>query len=551
MSVSRRVGLPVLPHAVLSAPDPGSGAISLSATDGPRIAVVTLGCDKNTVDTERILARLAGHGARLARDANDAEVVLINTCGFIDAAREESVDTILDAVRLKGEGKLRAVVAMGCLVQRYRDELVKEIPEVDLFLGLTEIERLVPELRARGLIDDVPANMARPLRLLSTSTRHTSYLKVSEGCDHGCAFCAIPLMRGKHRSTPIDVLIQEARELATAGVVELNLVSQDTTWYGRDMVRGEDPFPAEYFIGRPFTAMAGAATAPSRWQPRPSVRRPHTPGTARPSPDSAMADAWQHGTLQARGRSGARHGLLPDLLQTLLDETDVPWFRLFYMYPSGIGRDLVDLMAAQPRIVPYLDMPIQHGADTVLARMRRPERQATIRERVRWLRSSIPDVALRTTVIVGFPGETDAEFEAMLDLLEEIRFDQLGAFPYSVEENTPAATFADHVDTSVIRERLERLVDVQRTISLERNEARIGRVETVLIDRLEGRDMDDPDAPHDVRGAVGRTARQALEVDGVVHIADAHGARAGEFIAVRITGALEDDLIGERVRAVR
>jgi ribosomal protein S12 methylthiotransferase len=516
-----------------SAPDPASGAVSTAATDGPRIAVVTLGCDKNTVDTERILARLAGAGARIARDADDADVVLINTCGFIDAAKEESVDTILDAVRLKGEGRLRAIVAMGCLVQRYRDDLVQEIPEVDLFLGLTEIERLVPELRARGLIADGAANMARPLRMLSTRTRHTSYLKVSEGCDHGCAFCAIPLMRGKHRSTPIDVLVREARELEAAGVVELNLVSQDTTWYGRDLLRGEDPFPADWFVGRPFSAMAGAAMAAPEWQPRPSMRPARAAGVA------------------TFAGSGPGPGLLPDLLQALLNETAVPWFRLFYMYPSGIGRDLVDLMAAEPRIVPYLDMPIQHGADSVLTRMRRPERQATIRQRVQWLRERIPDIALRTTVIVGFPGETDGEFEALLDLLEEIRFDHLGAFPYSVEENTPAATMADPVHDDVKRERLERLIDVQRTITLEKNEGRLGRIEAVLVDSLEGRDADDPDVPAGVRGAIGRTARQALEVDGVVHVADAGDAGAGDFIRVRVTGALEDDLIAERVHAQR
>ena len=526
VSASRRVGLPVLPRATPSAPDPEQVGVTAVAADGPRIAVVTLGCDKNTVDTERILARLAGAGARIARDADDAEVVLINTCGFIDRAKEESVETIFDAVRLKNEGRLRAVVAMGCLVQRYQADLAREIPEVDLFLGLTEVERLVPELRSRGLIDERATNMAVPLRLLATRTRHTSFLKVSEGCDHGCAFCAIPLMRGKHRSTPIEVLVSEAQELETAGVVELNLVSQDTTWYGRDLVRGEDPFPAEYFMGRPFATMAGASSAPAAWQPKPSIRAP--------------------------GRThDTRRGLLPDLLRTLLRETAVSWFRLFYMYPSGITRELVDLMAAERRIVPYLDMPIQHGADSMLQRMRRPERQATIRERVQWLRESIPDIALRTTVIVGFPGETDAEFETLLELLEEIRFDQLGAFPYSVEESTPAATMPDPVEEDIKRERLERLIDLQRTITLERNEARVGRLETVLIDRVEGRDMDDPDALPGLRGAVGRTARQAIEVDGVVHIAAAGDVVPGNFVDACVTGALEDDLIAERVGVAR
>src|SRR5690606_23681490 len=209
--------------------------------DAPRVGLVTLGCDKNTVDSERLLARLASAGARVSV-VDDADVIVINTCGFIDVAKEESVDAILDAVKLKQQGRVRAVVGMGCMVQRYKADLEKELPEVDLFLGLTEAERLVPELRARGLLSStvqVPT-MEQPLRLLSTSTRHTSHLKISEGCDHTCAFCAIPLMRGKHRSAPIDVLVREAQQLEAAGVVELNLISQDTTWYGRDILRGAD-----------------------------------------------------------------------------------------------------------------------------------------------------------------------------------------------------------------------------------------------------------------------------------------------------------------------
>jgi ribosomal protein S12 methylthiotransferase len=485
--------------------------------DAVRIGVITLGCDKNTVDTERTLARLAHAGARVQSGAGDVDVLVVNTCGFIDAAKEESIETILDAIRLKQSGEVRAVVAMGCLVQRYKSELETEIPEVDLFLGLTEAERLVPTLRARGILPAQPpvSVMEQPLRLLSTHQHHTSYLKISEGCDHTCAFCAIPLMRGKHRSTPMHVLVQEAQQLAARGVVELNIVSQDTSWYGRDLARGGVEDDQAYFVGKPFPGMAGPMPAAS--------------GSAGivTLPDAAAIP---------------RHGLLPELLRTLTSETDVAWFRLFYMYPSGISRELVDLIAREPRLLPYLDMPLQHGSDEILRRMRRPERQATIRERVQWLRDAIPDLTLRTTVIVGFPGETDADFDRLCDLLEEIRFDRVGAFTYSPEENTSAASMADMVPDDLKRERLERLMDIQRTITLERNEAWIGRVVPVLIDEVTGRDtgMDGDDA----RGAIGRTQGQAIEVDGVVHIADAPHVEAGTFVNVRITDATEDDLAG-------
>jgi ribosomal protein S12 methylthiotransferase len=517
-SGARRIQLPVVPvppaPETLRAPAPEPGP------DAPRIGVITLGCDKNTVDTERLLARLAHAGGNVVDDAATADVVVINTCGFIDVAKEESVDAILDAVRLRQDGRLSAVIAMGCLVQRYKADLQRELPDVDLFLGLTEAERLVPELRSRGLLPDrghVPV-MERPLRRISTATRHTSFLKISEGCDHTCAFCAIPLMRGRHRSTPIDVLVQEARELEAAGVVELNIISQDTTWYGRDLARGGAP-GSEWFVGKPFAGMPG------------------------PAPADGAADAGRGGR---RLKDGAgRHGLLPDLLRAVLAETSIPWLRLFYMYPSGICREVVELMANEPRIVPYLDMPIQHGSDAVLTRMRRPERQATIRERVAWLRAAIPDVALRTTVIVGFPGETDEEFTAMLQLLEEVRFDHLGAFAYSAEEATPAARMPGQVPEVIVRERLEQLLDLQASIAQERSEAWVGRDVAVLVDALAPGAAGEPGTRTMRRGAVGRTGRQALDIDGVVHLADAGSVRPGQFIEARITGVVESDMKAE------
>ncbi|MBR9990816.1 MAG: MiaB/RimO family radical SAM methylthiotransferase [Gemmatimonadetes bacterium] len=541
IGTTRRAGLPVL-----GAPREMPAAAAELSADATRVVLVTLGCDKNTVDSERLLARLAGAGVRVVGDASSADIVVINTCGFIDVAKEESVDAILDAVRLKQDGRIRAVVAMGCMVQRYKTELEAELPEVDLFLGLTEADRLVPELRARGLLSEqsVPT-MEQPLRLLSTSTPHTSHLKISEGCDHTCAFCAIPLMRGKHRSTPIEALVREAQQLEAGGVVELNLISQDTTWYGRDILRGTAGTGGEWFVGRTFAGMAGF-TAGARITDldtaTAAIGRAADPAGGR-TRDAAAGVATATGSFPVTVAGAARrHGLLPELLDALLAGTTIPWLRLFYMYPSGIYPALVEQIAREPRIVPYIDMPIQHGSDSVLKRMRRPERQATIRERVSWLREAIPDVALRTTVIVGFPGETDDEFEDMLTLLEEIRFDHLGAFSYSEEESTPAAVMPDQVDAAVKRERLERVLELQAAIAQERNERWIGREVVVLIDAVTGRDMDDPDAVTGERGAVGRTAWQALEIDGVVYIDDATGAKPGDFVKVRIVDVIETDL---------
>ncbi|MGY8798679.1 MAG: 30S ribosomal protein S12 methylthiotransferase RimO [Longimicrobiales bacterium] len=482
MSQARTRDLPVFPLT----PDPVRGDASRDAApvhhqieatgaeDGPRIALITLGCDKNTVDSERMMAALVGHGAHVSSEVDGADVVIVNTCGFIQEAKEQSIETILEACELKAEGGLKAVVAVGCLVQRYKDDLVEEIPEVDLFMGLTELQGLVPELRQRGLLPDeeVIPTMERPLRVLSTATSHTSYLKISEGCDHTCAFCAIPLMRGLHRSQPVDLLVREAAGLGEMGVKEINIISQDTTWFGRDLKRKDQSAP-----------------------------------------------------------------LLRELLQGLIEGTDIPWYRLFYMYPSGITREMVDFMASEARILPYLDMPIQHGSDRVLGLMRRPERQATIRERVGWLREAIPDLTLRTTVIVGFPGETDADFREMLELLDEIQFERVGAFTYSVEEGTRAADMDGQVDQHVMNERLEELMELQRGISFDKNAALIGQTMTALVDRLT---HDDPEF-----GAVARTVGQALDVDGVTNIRKADSLEVGSLIEVEIVDALDYDLVAE------
>ena len=426
-----------------------------------KVSVITLGCDKNTVDSERYVAQLADRGVDYTPDMAEADVVVINTCGFIDAAKKESIDALVEAGRLKEEGTVKAVVGVGCMVQRHKDELVEALPEVDLFLGSSEMDRLIPELEERGFIDaeDVPA-LHPGVRAFAGGLQHVRYLKISEGCDHGCAFCAIPLMRGKHRSFALGEIVHEAQLLEAQGARELNLVAQDLAHYGRD-------------------------------------RRDEQLG-------------------------------LTDVLETLVRETTVPWIRMLYLYSAGLTPRLLELMATERRILPYLDMPIQHAADEVLARMRRPERQRTIREKLSRIRAVVPDIAIRTTCIVGFPGETDEDFETLLAFLEEAQFDRVGAFTYSPQEGTRAAALDDDVPDSVKRERLERLNEVQRLITAERYDARLNRVVRALVDRVDD----------DVVQA--RTMWQADDIDGVTYVADAEGALPGTFVDVRLDEVVDD-----------
>jgi ribosomal protein S12 methylthiotransferase len=423
-----------------------------------KLGFITLGCDKNTVDSERYLAQLADRGAEYTDNLDEAEVIVINTCGFIDAAKKESLDAIIQAGDLKAAGTCQAVVAVGCMVQRHKGELAEALPEVDLFLGSSEMDQLLPELEARGLIDSVPS-IHPGVRLFTGDTPHIRYLKVSEGCDHGCAFCAIPLMRGKHRSFALDEVIHEAQLLEAQGARELNLVAQDLAHYGRDRRDG-------------FT--------------------------------------------------------LPELLEALVRETSVPWLRMLYLYSSGITPRLLEVMARESRILPYLDMPMQHASDPVLKRMRRPERQASIRDRVRAVREIVPDIAIRTTCIVGFPGETDEDFSQLMAFLEEIQFERVGAFTYSPQEGTRAAEMADDVPESVKRQRLEQLLDLQRQITAERYERFVGRPARVMIDRV-------------VDGeAQGRTVWQADDVDGIAYVQGAESLAPGTIIDAVIEGIEED-----------
>jgi ribosomal protein S12 methylthiotransferase len=447
-----------------------------------KFSLVTLGCDKNTVDSERYVAQLADCGAELTAQLEDADVIVVNTCGFIDAAKKESIDALVEAGRLKESGSCRAVVGVGCMVQRHKDELMEALPEVDLFLGAAEMDQLIPTLHARGLIDSVPA-IHPGVRLFTGNLPHVRYLKVSEGCDHGCAFCAIPLMRGRHRSFTMADVVSEAQLLEAQGAVEVNLVAQDLAHYGRDVRDGN---------------------------------------------------------------------ALPELLEALIAETSIPWLRLLYVYSAGLTPKLLELMSREPRILPYLDMPIQHASDEVLKRMRRPERRNVVAQRVARIREIVPDVAIRTTCIVGFPGETDADFESLLTFLEETQFERVGAFTYSPQEGTHAATLTDDVTEATKRERLERLVELQRLITADRYERRVGRVARAIIDRAEGRVAEGGGGGGG--GIVARTFWQADDIDGVTRLVSDRGETeltAGSLVDVAVEQVVDDyDFHASLVRVV-
>jgi ribosomal protein S12 methylthiotransferase len=406
------------------------------------VGIITLGCDKNTVDSERYLAQLSDYSAEYTADLAKADVIIVNTCGFIDAAKKESIDAMVEAARYKTDGRCQAVVAVGCMIERHKDELLEAVPEVDLFLGSSEMQRLVPELAERGFLGEPSEELHPGVRLYTGDLPHVRYMKISEGCDHGCAFCAIPLMRGKHRSFALDEVVREAQLIELQGAREINLVAQDLAHYGRDR------------------------------------------------------------------RDGIN---LPELLEALVAETSIPWIRMLYLYSAGITDRLLDVVAREKRVLPYLDMPIQHGSDIVLARMRRPERKRTIRERVRKFRDAVPDVAIRTTCIVGFPGETDEQFDELLEFLEEMQFERVGAFTYSPQEGTWAAQYPDDVHETVKRERLERLTELQRAITSEKYESRTGRTALAIVDRSDAK-----------RGtSQARLPWQADDIDGVTQLDEA------------------------------
>lgn len=422
-----------------------------------KVGFITLGCDKNTVDTERYLGELSEYGGEYTASLDQADVIIVNTCGFIDAAKKESIDAMIEAARYKTVGSCQAVVGIGCMIERHKAELVEALPEVDLFLGASETGRLAQELAARGIVGGDPVALHPGVRMYTGDLPHVRYLKISEGCDHGCAFCAIPLMRGKHRSFSRDEVIREAQLLELQGAKELNLVAQDLAHYGRDI------------------------------------------------------------------RDGVR---LPELLESLVAETSVPWIRMLYLYSTGITPRLLEVVARENRILPYLDMPMQHASDEVLARMRRPERKRTIRDRVARFREAVPGVAIRTTCIVGFPGETESDFDELMEFLEEIQFDRVGAFTYSPQDGTRAAEMEDDVPEPVKRERLERLTELQRSITGEKYESRIGARVQLIVDRVND------------GVAVGRLPWQADDIDGITYLDGLYAP--GTLLEVAVEDVVDD-----------
>lgn len=425
-----------------------------------KVNVITLGCSKNLVDSENLITQLRGNDFEVVHDSSDedANIVIINTCGFIDLAKQESIDTILEYATVKKQGGLEKLYVTGCLSQRYKDDLEKEIPEVDAYFGTLELPGLLARLEAdykHELIGE---------RLITTPL-HYAYLKISEGCNRTCSFCAIPLMRGGHVSRPVEELVREAGSLAKRGVKELMLIAQELTYYGLDIYKKRD---------------------------------------------------------------------LPRLLHALADVEGIEWIRLHYAYPSKFPTEIFDVIAERPEICNYLDMPLQHASNRVLERMRRQiTREETI-QLIELARKKVPGLALRTTMLVGFPGETEEDFEDLCRFVEEMRFDRLGVFQYSHEESTRAYDFPDDVPDDVKADRANRLMEIQQEISWAKNQEKIGQTLRVLFDRKEGEYF------------IGRTEADSPEVDNEVLVpADRNYVRIGDFATVRITDATEYDLFGE------
>jgi ribosomal protein S12 methylthiotransferase len=428
-----------------------------------KVNVITLGCSKNLVDSENLITQLRGNDFEVSHedDQSDANIVIVNTCGFIDLAKQESVDTILEQVEVKKQGGIDKLYVTGCLSQRYKDDLEVEIPEVDAYFGTLELPALLARLNA-----DYKHELIGERAI--TTLPHYAYLKISEGCNRTCSFCAIPLMRGGHVSRPVEELVQEAKNLAKRGVKELMLIAQELTYYGLDLYKKRD---------------------------------------------------------------------LPRLLHALADVEGIDWIRLHYAYPSKFPMEILDVMAERPEICNYLDMPLQHASDPVLEAMRRQITRSETERLLDAIRKKVPDVALRTTFLVGHPGETDKDFQELIDFVQAQRFERVGVFQYSHEEGTRAYDEPDTIDPELKAERAQELMDVQEEISREKNEAKVGKTYKTLFDRKEGGFF------------IGRTEADSPEVDNEVLVdAKTNYVRIGDFAEVLITEAESFDLYGEVVK---
>ena len=424
-----------------------------------KINVITLGCSKNLVDSEHLMAQLdeAGYEIEVDGTNTDAKIVVINTCGFIGDAKQEAIDTILECAEAKADGRIEKLFVMGCLSERYADELREEIPEVDDYFGAHSLKEVVEALDAEYLPE------LETERLLTTPD-HYAYLKIGEGCNWHCAYCAIPLIRGRHRSVPMEKVLEEAEGLVAVGVKEIIVIAQDTTYYGKDLY-------------------------------------------------------------------GERK--LAELLRRLCAIEGVEWVRLHYAYPTDFPQDVIDVLRDEPKMCKYLDIPLQHIADNQLAAMRRRISKAETEALVEKLRREIPDIALRTTMLVGFPGETEEDFEELCDFVQRVRFDRLGAFAYSEEEGTPSAlTLEDNVPDEVKEARVERLMKLQRRISLALNAERVGKRMRVVVDRVEGEFY------------VARSQYDSPEVDEEILVSSNEPLEVGDFVEVEITDCEEYDLYG-------
>ena len=420
------------------------------------INVITLGCSKNTYDSEVLLGQLHANGKDVVHEG-EGNIVVINTCGFIDNAKEESVNTILEYVQKKQDGLVDKVFVTGCLSERYKPDLIKEIPDVDQYFGTTELPQLLSALGADYKHELVGERM-------TTTPRNFAYLKIAEGCDRPCSFCAIPLMRGKHRSTPIEDLVMEAEKLAAKGVKELILIAQDLTYYGLDLYK---------------------------------ERR------------------------------------LADLLKALVKVNGIEWIRLHYAFPTGFPLEVLDLMRNEPKICNYIDIPLQHISDSVLKSMRRGTTMAKTTALLKEFRLAVPDMAIRTTLIVGYPGETEADFQLLKNWVQEMRFERLGCFQYSHEEDTKAFELVDDVPAEVKQQRANEIMEIQSQISWELNQQKVGQVLKVMIDRKEGQYY------------VGRTEFDSPDVDNLVHISNVEAYLSpGTFVEVQIQEAADYDLYG-------
>lgn len=437
-----------------------------------KIMFISLGCDKNLVDTEMMLGMLAEKGYQFTDDEQEAEIVVVNTCCFIGDAKEESINTLIEIGRLKETANVKMLIAAGCLAQRYRKEIREQIPEVDVIIGTMAIDKIVEAVEEyqtkqyTTFVEDIDRTPVSGKKRVVTTGGHYAYMKIAEGCDKRCSYCIIPKVRGCYRSIPMETLLKEANTLVEQGVKELILVAQETTLYGTDLY----------------------------------------------------------------GKKS-----LPELLRKLSEIRGLYWIRILYCYPEEITEELIDTIAELPKVCHYLDIPIQHASDKILKRMGRRTNQQQLKDKIAMIRSKIPDMCLRTTLITGFPGESQEDHEQSMAFVDEMEFDRLGVFTYSAEEDTPAAGFPDQIEEEVKKDRQADIMELQQEIAFEKAEGMTGQDVLVMI---EGKVADE-------NAYVGRTYKDAPNVDGLVFVNTDRELMTGDFVPVHITGSYEYDLIGE------